>query len=184
MGAGDGAALLANQTNAEARRWALSDGQLSAESAERLARLAGLHWLVGSETQLVICEASTGIAAGTMTLRRSGPPDVVGLGYGILPGFRGRGYTTRSLNLLAAWAFGSTPIQRLELGCKVENVASALAAERAGFTREGVFAGRLANPAGGYSDEIRFARVRGGSRSLGQAPGLPGGSLSSEVSGP
>jgi RimJ/RimL family protein N-acetyltransferase len=78
----------------------------------------------------------------------------------VLPQFRGRGFTTRALRLLTGWAFSQTPIVRLELGCKVDNVASARSALAAGFVQEGVRPGRLRNPDGSYSDELVFGLVR------------------------
>jgi RimJ/RimL family protein N-acetyltransferase len=152
--------VLAEQNNAESRRWSLFDAAEDEHSAREVALRSGLDRLVSTHARLVVVDAGNGSGAGTMLLRRSGPPDVVGIGYGLLPGFRGRRFTTRALNLLAEWAFGSTSIARLELGCKVDNVASARAAEGAGFVAEGLSSGRLRNPDGGYSDELRYARTR------------------------
>ena len=106
---------------------------------------------------------ATGAGGRHDDLRRAGPPGVVGVGYGILPEFRGRRFTTRAL--AAAGRLGvraTTSIARLELGCKVDNVASARSAELAGFVEDGRFAGRLRNPDGSYSDEIGFGLVRTG----------------------
>jgi RimJ/RimL family protein N-acetyltransferase len=75
------------------------------------------------------------------------------------PAFRGRGYTARALRLLVPWAFGPGGFARLELGAKTENVASQRAAVAAGFEPDGVRAGRLRNPDGSYSDEVRFALI-------------------------
>jgi RimJ/RimL family protein N-acetyltransferase len=161
MTAEDWPIVLADHNNPEARRWSLSDHVLTEAQARAIAESAPLDWLVRQQARLVICDAATGRGAGSMVLRGFGPPDVVGVGYGVLPEFRGRRFTTRALNLLADWAFTSTSIARLELGCKQGNVASAKAAEAAGFVREGVYAARLRDTDGSYSDEVRFARVRG-----------------------
>jgi RimJ/RimL family protein N-acetyltransferase len=155
--------LMAEADNEESLRWALHNYRMTEAIATRLAARAGLDRLVGDHNSLIICEAATGAGAGTMGLRRAGPPDVIGIGYGVLPEFRGRGFTARALRLLADWAFSQTPIVRLELGCKVANVASARAAEAAGFTRDALMASRLRNPDGSYSDEIGFGLVRPGS---------------------
>jgi RimJ/RimL family protein N-acetyltransferase len=160
MMAMDWPTVLAEQNNPESLKWSLFDRETTEEQARLVAASARLDWLVGSQARLVICDAVTGAGAGTMVLRRSGPPDVVGIGYGVLPEFRGRRFTTRALDLVSSWAFEQTPIARLELGCKVDNVASARAAELAGFVREGIFAGRLKDRDGGYSDEIRYGRTR------------------------
>jgi RimJ/RimL family protein N-acetyltransferase len=150
--------LYAEGSNAESQRWGFG-GEYTEQTAVQRAQAAGLNWLVGRSADLIICDLATGAGAGTMNLRW-GPPDVAAIGYGILPEFRGRRFTTRALRLLADWAFGQTSIVRLELGCKADNVASARSAELAGFVRDGRFASRLRNPDGSYSDEIGFALVR------------------------
>lgn len=92
---------------------------------------------------------------------RGGPPGVLELGYGVLPAFRGRGFTVRALQLFAAWAFSVGGVARLELGADVENVASTVVAERAGFRREGVAARRLRRALDGVvGDEMQFGLSR------------------------
>ncbi len=151
--------LYAEGSNPESLRWGFG-GEYTEQTAVQRAQSAGLNWLVGRSADLVICDVATGAGAGMMNMRWVGPPDVVGIGYGILPEFRGRRFTSRALRLLADWAFDRTSIVRLELGCKVDNVASARSAELAGFIRDGRFASRLRNPDGSYSDELGFALVR------------------------
>jgi RimJ/RimL family protein N-acetyltransferase len=82
---------------------------------------------------------------------------VGGIGYVVHPAFRGRGYTTRALRLLVPWAFGPADFARLELGAKVGNEPSLRAAANAGFEPDGVRRGRLRNPDGTFSDEVRYA---------------------------
>jgi len=152
--------LLAEANNDLARQWALYSHPVPEAGARHLAGRAPLDRLVGNQYSLLICDAATGTGAGILGLRRTGPPDVVAMGYGVLPEFRGRGFTTRALRLLAEWAFSQTPTARLELGCKAGNVASARAALAAGYLEEGRRAGRLRNPDGSYSDELVFGLVR------------------------
>lgn len=151
--------VLAEADNDESRAWNFG-GQVSAADAVRSCKAAPLNWLVGRIARLAICDAATGAGAGTMMLRPVGPPDVAGVGYGIVPSFRGRHFTSRALRLVSDWAFSQTPIMRLELGCKVANTASIRSAEAAGFVADARFAGRLRNPDGSYSDEIGFGLVR------------------------
>jgi RimJ/RimL family protein N-acetyltransferase len=158
-GPDDWPTLYAEGSNAESQRWGFG-GEYGQQTAIQRAQTAGLNWLVSRSADLLISDVATGAGAGTMNLRWVGPPDVVGLGYGILPEFRGRRFTTRALRLIADWAFSQTSIVRLELGCKVANVASARSAELAGFVEDGRFASRLRNPDGSYSDEIGFGLVR------------------------
>ena len=152
--------LLAEANNEAAREWGFGGEPMTEAAAIDLAARAGLDRLVSRHTSLLVCDAASGAGAGGIGLRWEGPPGVVGLGYGVLPEFRGRGFTSRALRLLSDWAFGQTPIVRLELGCKVANLASARSAEAAGFVREALMAGRLKNPDGSYSDEIGFGKVR------------------------
>lgn len=159
-GPDDWPVLLAEVNNDLARQWALYSHPVPEAGARYMAGRAALDRLVGNQNSLLICEAASGAGAGVLGLRRVGPPDVVALGYGVLPEFRGRGFTTRALRLLADWAFSQTRTARLELGCKVGNVASARAALAAGYIEEGRRASRLRNPDGSYSDELVFGLVR------------------------
>lgn len=59
------------------------------------------------------------------------------IGYWLGPTARGRGVATRTLLLLARWAFDHLAIERLELTCAPDNLASRRVAERCGFTHEG-----------------------------------------------
>jgi RimJ/RimL family protein N-acetyltransferase len=133
----------------------------SAEQIRRRVARAQLDWLVGSVAAMTIVDVGTGRHAGELVLRRSGPPGVGGIGYGVHPDFRGHGYTARALRLLIEWAFAEAPggggFARLELGAKASNVASQKAALAAGFEPDGTRTARLRNPDGSYSDEIRFA---------------------------
>jgi len=152
--------LLAEANNDASRQWGFGGEPMTEAIARQRARWSGLGRLTGGTNALLICDAATGAGAGILGLHRFGPPGVVMVGYGVLPEFRGRRFTTRALRLLTAWVFAETPTARIELGCKVDNVASARAALAAGFLAEGRHAGRLPNPDGSYSDELIFGMVR------------------------
>ena len=132
---------------------------MTADSVRRSSERAGLDWLVGGLARMTVVDVETGQVAGTIQLRKPGPPDIAGIGYGVHPGFRGRGYTARALRLLTPWAFGQGRFARLELGAKRDNVASQRAAISGGFEPDGIRAARLRNPDGTFSDEVRFALV-------------------------
>jgi RimJ/RimL family protein N-acetyltransferase len=63
------------------------------------------------------------------------------IGIGLLPGARGRGVGTIAQRLLAAHLFATTPLDRVEAGTDLDNIAEQKALEKAGFRREGVLRG-------------------------------------------
>jgi RimJ/RimL family protein N-acetyltransferase len=74
---------------------------------------------------------------------------------------RGQGYATRSVRLLAHWAFETFPaLVRIELWSILGNEASDAVARRSGFVEEGVLRSRLPYR-GGYRDVRCFSLVRG-----------------------
>jgi RimJ/RimL family protein N-acetyltransferase len=60
------------------------------------------------------------------------------IGYWVARESRRRGVATRSVRLLAQWAFEALPLERLGILADRQNAASAAVAERAGFRREGL----------------------------------------------
>jgi RimJ/RimL family protein N-acetyltransferase len=153
------AAALVEADDDVAVGWGFFGTALPVEEVRRRAAAAGLQWLVGGAAVFAMVDVESGLLAGSITLRNPGPPQIAGIGYGVHPTFRGRGYTTRALRLLVAWAFDVCDLARLELGAKVGNDASMRAAERAGFSPDGVRARRLRNPDGTFSDEVRYALI-------------------------
>ena len=131
-----------------------------AAEVERMLAGAGLDRLVGPGMLCAIVDTTSGRCAGTIRIRATGLPQVAIIGYGVHPAFRGRGYTTRALRLLSTWAFARTSLVRLELGARVDNVASQRAALAAGFEPEGLMRGRLRAPDGTFRDEARFSLLR------------------------
>ena len=139
--------------------WSFTGARRSTDEATRVAATAGLDWLVSRIARFAMVDRASGSFAGTLDLRQPGPPQVGGIGYGVHPAFRGRGYTARALRLLAPWAFDVADYARLELGAKVDNLASIRSAAAAGFEPDGVRRARLRNPDGTFSDEQRFALI-------------------------
>ncbi|MGN6607439.1 MAG: GNAT family N-acetyltransferase, partial [Jatrophihabitans sp.] len=167
--------------DAESVRWNFTgDAPRRADLARTCAR-AGLDWLTTGLARWAMVDTATGGFAGALTVRPVGPPQVAGIGYGVHPDFRGRGYTARALRLVSAWAFEVAGMARLELGAKEGNVASQRAALAGGFEPDGVRRSRLRNADGTFADEVRFALVNpdlaghGGGTAPCPGPGRYGG---------
>lgn len=155
----DAPGLIEQLTNPEAVRWQFNDSVPSDPTITEQAARSELEWLVGPLGRLTIVEVASGDVVGTMVLRNVGPPQIANLGYGVLPAYRGRGYTSRALRLLTEWAFGPGDFARLELGTKPGNVASQRSASAGGFGFDGIRDSRLRNRDGTFSDEVRYAMV-------------------------
>ena len=82
------------------------------------------------------------------------------VGYWLAPHASGRGAATRTLRLLSRWAFDQLGVDRLELTCSPENVASRRVAERCGFVREGVLRSHVPFK-GGRRDTMVFSLLPG-----------------------
>lgn len=157
---GDEDALLDERSDREARRWATSTRLWTAPDVRAYVASAPAVWLAGTEARFAVVDSATATCAGSLGLRITVPAfRIAELGYGLRPGWRGRGLTTRAVRLAADWAFTTAGLARLEIGAAVGNVASQRVAERAGFRREGVARLRLPTPDGGRTDEVRFGLV-------------------------
>ena len=82
------------------------------------------------------------------------------LGYWVRTSATRHGVATEAVRQMAAFAFGSTDLVRLEIVCVVGNDASARVAERAGAVREGVLRRRLLLH-GQSVDAVMYSLVRG-----------------------
>lgn len=169
----DAPALIEQLTNPEAVRWQFAEAVASETAIAEQAARSELEWMVGPLGRLAIVEVTSGAVVGTMVIRNVGPPQIANIGYGVLPAFRGRGYTSRALRLLIDWAFGPGNFARLELGTKPGNLASQRSAAGGGFVFDGIRETRLRNRDGTFSDEVRFALVNPRFRSSGAGRAAP-----------
>ena len=133
-----------------------------ADIAARCA-VAESRWLAGEVVDLTI-RAPGGELAGQIGLYQVDPGlGQASVGYDLLPAYRGRGYATRAVRLLAQWAFDHARLVRLVAGTAPDNVASQRVLERAGFVREGVQRRRLPATGGDRVDDVLFGLVPGDS---------------------
>ena len=115
-------------------------------------------WLAGWRNEssfngpaLIVASASDPALAGLVGLVDCGDR-VAELSYGIAPDWRGRGYATSAVRLVAQWLLQDRHADLVELSIDPANTASQRTALAAGFTREAVQPGR---PPGTY-DDLRF----------------------------
>jgi RimJ/RimL family protein N-acetyltransferase len=128
------------------------------EAIERRCRLAESNWLTDDIARMLIVDAATGEPVGSCGLSFTEPSaGEASIGYALLPEWRGRGYATRAVRLLAGWAFGPAGIARLTAGTVPDNTASHRVLERVGFHREGLLVGRLPGLGGTRLDDLAFA---------------------------
>jgi RimJ/RimL family protein N-acetyltransferase len=112
----------------------------------------------GSPFAVLVAGEAVGGAGISWIDREHGVGDV---GYWLRRDMRGRGYVTRAVLLLAAWAF-SVGCERLQLRADAANEASIRVAERAGFQREGVMRSARYNPRlGRRMDFVLFSLLPG-----------------------
>jgi RimJ/RimL family protein N-acetyltransferase len=130
-----------------------------ADVAVRCAR-AESRWLAGELAHLSIRDSATDTLAGEIGLVYAEPGiGQAAVGYDLLPAWRGRGYATRAVRLLARWAFTHAGVARLAAGTAADNVASQRVLERAGFVREGLQRRRLPAAGGDRVDEVHYGLV-------------------------
>lgn len=131
-------------------------------SVERICARAMAEWLAGERADLVITDAATGRPAGEISVYYQEPQTGQAMiGYAMHPAWRGRGYPTRAVRLVARWSFGTAGIARLIAGTLLENRASQRVLEKTGFRREGQQRGRLPGPDGRRLDDVLFGLLPG-----------------------
>jgi RimJ/RimL family protein N-acetyltransferase len=129
------------------------------------------QWLAGAAARLTIRDAPSDTYAGEIVLLYTEPVTSTGMiGYHLAPVWRGRGFATRAVRLLAGWAFDHAGLARLEAGAAVGNTASQAVLERAGFRRVGVQRSRRPGPRGARVDDVQYELVPAGAGST--VPGV------------
>ena len=116
-----------------------------------------------TRTELMLAVESAGVLAGDVQARRddeSMPPGLFEVGIGVFRGCRGRGIGTEALSLLTDHLFMEELAHRVQLSTDVDNMAMRRAAEKAGYTFEGVLRGFWPAPGGAVRDHAMYARTR------------------------
>jgi RimJ/RimL family protein N-acetyltransferase len=129
----------------------------SHEQLVRRCSWAAAHWLAGDRADLIIVDTATGTAAGEISLFYQEPTTGQAMiGYSMLPAWRGHGYPTRAVQLVALWAFAETSIARLIAGALPTNLGSQRVLEKAGFAREAYLRSRLPGANNTRTDDVQF----------------------------
>jgi len=109
-------------------------------------------------TSLLLAVEADGRLVGDVQARRSHevfPPGLYELGIGLFADARGKGYGVEALQVLTRYLFDEEQAGRVQMGTDLDNVAMRRAAEKAGFTCEGVMRGYW--PATGETPSRDFA---------------------------
>jgi RimJ/RimL family protein N-acetyltransferase len=107
----------------------------------------------------VVDAVDHGVLLGSIGLHAISPElGAAEVGYLLAAPARGRGYATRAVRLIVAWAFGTIGLARVELRAMAENAASRAVAARAGFHQ--VDAPFLHRPELDHLPDVFFARLR------------------------
>jgi len=131
-------AHLAGEDDEQARRLGWYPASSTAEGVRRAFDGWAHDWSSNGVTRtFALRDASSRVLAGGVQVRQR--ENRVGqLSYWVFPPFRGRGFATRGLRLVSAWAFAELSVGRLELLIEPDNEPSRGVARAAGFVEEGV----------------------------------------------
>jgi RimJ/RimL family protein N-acetyltransferase len=136
----DAAAIVAAMTDAESAFWMHQVPQPYRErDAIAYVRAMEAAWRAGTGGALAVVEAGSDDAVGSIGFTVVDQElAIVEVGYWASPAVRGRGVTTRALQVLSQWLIDAVGAARVQIRADVHNAASLRVAEKAGFTREGV----------------------------------------------
>jgi RimJ/RimL family protein N-acetyltransferase len=131
-------AHLAGEDEEQARRFGWYPARSTAQGVRRAFNGWADDWTSNGETRtFALRDASSRVLAGGVQVRQR-ERSVGRLSYWMFPSFRGRGFATRGVRLVSAWAFAELSVTRLELLIEPDNEPSRRVARAAGFVEEGI----------------------------------------------
>jgi RimJ/RimL family protein N-acetyltransferase len=125
-------------------------------SAAELLELNRRRWEQGTSATVAICDAADACLGHVFV--NVGEEQRGSVGYWLLPEARGRGFATRAVQLISAWALAELRLARLGLFAERANLPSQRVARRSGFRREGVLRS-YAEVDGRRVDYVVFSRL-------------------------
>lgn len=129
------------------QQWTTVPSPYQLTDAEEFIQSAQESWDAGTEAPFAVVSAADGTLVGSCGLVRVDQREQVGeVGYWVAPWARRRGYLTRALAVLEAWAGESTDLATLAALVEEANSASMRSARAAGFS---------------LTDQIRFLPLHG-----------------------
>ncbi|MFD6157082.1 GNAT family N-acetyltransferase [Nocardia sp. NPDC060256] len=168
--AGDIEQRLAGYADPEYRRFTSPTGEpVTAARVRERADQEKREWERGEKVSLAIVDAAdpSQVWGGCSVYDIDLEQQRAGVGYWLVPQARGRGAASRTVRLLAHWAFDVLDIARLELTCAPDNIASQRVAVRSGFFLEGIMRSYMRFQ-GGRRDTMLFSLLPEDLREAGQ----------------
>ncbi len=138
----DAAAVLAACDDPLVQRWTQVPVPYTPEHARDYVEGADARWRRGEELGLAVCDSTTGEVLASAGLRPYGD-GTWDVGCWAVAGARGRGVVPEAVAALSRWAFAVLGAQRVQWRASTRNWSSRRAAQKAGFTAEGVLRGGL-----------------------------------------
>jgi [ribosomal protein S5]-alanine N-acetyltransferase len=105
-------------------------------SARELLALNWTRWTEGTAATFSVCDPNDACLGHVWVDVANSHRGSVG--YWLLPEARGKGFATRSVQLISRWALGELGMARLSVETEPSNHRSQRVAERSGFVKEGI----------------------------------------------
>ncbi len=110
----------------------------SEHPAPELLELNRTRWTRGTRATFSVCDPNDACQGHVWVEVDPADSHRGSVGYWLLPEARGKGFATRSVQLISRWALGELGMARLLLSAEPSNYRSQRVAKRSGFVKEGI----------------------------------------------
>ena len=110
----------------------------SEHPARELLELNRTRWTRGTRATFSVCDPNDACLGHVWVEVDLADSHRGSVGYWLLPEARGKGFATRSVQLVSGWALGELGMARLSVSIEPSNDRSQRVAKRSGFVKEGV----------------------------------------------